>query len=231
MARLPAITRFADEILSARAGSHRVREASRYLSAHRTELSMFESVEHLAISTEDDIAPPGTTEEQMKAARALCHHLLTVRSVIARELWARQIFVGADVLDELLFWVLRETSEEPVHGALTWIRDSRSTRPGLLVFPIHSFGVLGAGLITPGRRSLSFINSRAGYAITPQTNGLVVRRGIGLGGQGGSAASDLGDDLVGGLAPDEGAGVVVPAFGPQVDGVDELGDAGEGAVA
>ena len=59
----------------------------------------------------------------------------------------------------------------------------------------------------------------------------MVRRGIDLGGQGGAAASDLGDDLLGGLAPDEGLGVLVPAFGPQVDGVDELADAGEGAVA
>ncbi len=32
-----------------------------------------------------------------------------------------------------------------------------------------------------------------------------------------SAASDLGDDLVGGLVPDVGLGVVVPAFDPGAD--------------
>ena len=39
---------------------------------------------------------------------------------------------------------------------------------------------------------------------------LVVRRGFGGVGQGGSASFDLGDDVVGGLGPDEGSGVVVP---------------------
>jgi len=39
---------------------------------------------------------------------------------------------------------------------------------------------------------------------------LVVRRGFGLVGQGGSAPFDFGDDLLGGLCPDEGFGVVVP---------------------
>ena len=39
---------------------------------------------------------------------------------------------------------------------------------------------------------------------------LVVRRGFGLVGEGSSASFDLGDDLFGGLGPDEGFGVVVP---------------------
>ena len=50
---------------------------------------------------------------------------------------------------------------------------------------------------------------------------LVVRRGFGLVGEGGSASADLGDDVVGGLAPYEGFGVVVPALGPHFDGLDE----------
>ena len=41
-------------------------------------------------------------------------------------------------------------------------------------------------------------------------NELVVRRGFGLVGEGGSASFDFGDDLFGGLGPDEGFGVVVP---------------------
>ena len=39
---------------------------------------------------------------------------------------------------------------------------------------------------------------------------LVVRRGFGLVGEGGSASSDFVDDLVRGLGPDERLGVVVP---------------------
>lgn len=63
------------------------------------------------------------------------------------------------------------------------------------------------------------------------TKALVVRRGFGLPVEGGSSTSDLVDDLVGGLGPDEGAGVLVPVVDPLVDGVGEVGDAGEDAVA
>jgi hypothetical protein len=45
----------------------------------------------------------------------------------------------------------------------------------------------------------------------------VLCRGLGLGGQGGSASGDLGHDLFGGLAPDEGLGAVAPVFGPELD--------------
>ena len=42
---------------------------------------------------------------------------------------------------------------------------------------------------------------------------LVVRRGFG---EGGSSSFDFGDDVVGGLGPGEGLGVVVPVLGPGV---------------
>ena len=47
--------------------------------------------------------------------------------------------------------------------------------------------------------------------------------------EGGSSAADFCDDLFGGLVPDEGLGVVVPVFG--LDGIDEVGHAGEHASA
>ncbi len=67
---------------------------------------------------------------------------------------------------------------------------------------------------------------KAGFALV----GLVVRRGFDLV-EGGSSAADFCDDLFGGLVPDEGLGVVVPVFGPDLDGIDEVGHAGEHASA
>ena len=49
---------------------------------------------------------------------------------------------------------------------------------------------------------------------------LVVRRGFG---EGGSSPFDFGDDVVGGLGPGEGLGVVAPVLGPSVDAVGEIG--------
>jgi len=57
-------------------------------------------------------------------------------------------------------------------------------------------------------------SAKAQYAPTAVVVALVVRLRIGLAGQGGSAAADLGDDVVGGGFPDEGLGVVVPVGSP-----------------
>jgi hypothetical protein len=61
--------------------------------------------------------------------------------------------------------------------------------------------------------------------------GVGSRRGSGVRVEGGSASADLVDDVVGGLGPDEGVGVVIPVVAPLVDGIGEFGDAGEDAVA
>ena len=71
----------------------------------------------------------------------------------------------------------------------------------------------------------------AGYGLrTPKNPVLVVRLRFDLV-QGGSAASDLGDDVLGGGFPDEWFGVGVPVFGPGGDGLAEVGDAGKHAAA
>ncbi len=89
-------------------------------------------------------------------------------------------------------------------------------------------GVAAAGAIAGD--SLGYeIGRRFGPAL--QASRLVVRRGFGDGGQCGSAPLDLGDDLLGGLGPDEGLGVVVPVFGPCLDALDENVDARERAAA
>lgn len=62
------------------------------------------------------------------------------------------------------------------------------------------------------------------------TTALVVRRGFDLV-ECGSSSADFGHDLLGGLVPYEGAGVVVPVFGPGLDGVDECGNTREAAAA
>jgi hypothetical protein len=48
-------------------------------------------------------------------------------------------------------------------------------------------------------------------------------------GEGGSASTNLVDDFVGCLVPDERLGVVVPVLGPELDRFDEGWDAGEDA--
>jgi Ser/Thr protein kinase RdoA (MazF antagonist) len=59
---------------------------------------------------------------------------------------------------------------------------------------------------------------------------LVPRRGFDLG-ECGPAAADFGDDFFGCFVPHVGLGVEVPVFGPVVDPVDQVPDAGEGSLA
>ena len=60
---------------------------------------------------------------------------------------------------------------------------------------------------------------------------LVVCRGFGDPVECGSSSLDFGDDFFGGFVPDERFRVLVPVFGPHLDGVDELVDAGEAVTA
>ena len=173
MIRLPAVRSLAESIRSTRRGRQTIATAADYLVQHRMELELFEDPEHLALSTDREYAPPGTSDALIRTAKALSHQIAVLRTAIGRELWARQIFVDAEILEELIFYVTREGhGSEPVTGVLEWIRDARATRPGLLIFPLHSLGVLGAGLLQPSRGRISFINHQRGYAVTPQTNNL-----------------------------------------------------------
>lgn len=173
MTRLPAIRKLAETIERDRSGKHSVASSAAYLLAHKAELDRFEDLEHLAISTDLEYALPGTDEVTIRMAKGLSYHILTIRSAVARELWSRQVFVDSDVLDELIFYVARAPqTTNIVTEVLTWIRDARVTRPGFMVFPLHSFGVLSAGLLTPSRGRISYVNPEYGYAVTPQTNSM-----------------------------------------------------------
>lgn len=173
MTRLPAVRSLAESIRSTRRGRRTVGDAADYLVQHRGDLGLFDDPEHLALSTDREYALPGTSDETIRTAQALSHQIITVRAALAQELWARQIFIDRQVLDELVFYVAREDQgPDPVAGVLQWIRDARATRPGLLIFPLHSLGVLGAGLLRRSRGRVAFVNAPRGYAVTPQTNGL-----------------------------------------------------------
>lgn len=173
MTRLPAVRRLADDIRTARRGKNSVGASADYLVDNRTKLMQFDNFEHLALCTEPEYALPNTTPEQLRDARPLSHHIVEVRAELARALWSRQFFVDTEVLDELIFYsALDANVADPVLAVLEWIRDSRATRPGLMIFPLHSFGVVGAGLLRPSVGRISFVNAAGGYALSPQTNNL-----------------------------------------------------------
>lgn len=170
MKRLPAIAGLADEIRGR--GKNRPGKSADYLVQHRTVLQTFPSVDVLAMYSDPEYAPSSASSDDIRAAKALVHHFLKVRSAIVRALWSREIFIGVEVIDELAFYSAQDGQvSDVILECLTRIRDGRLNRPGLIVFPVHSFGVLSAGLFYPLRRSqLSIINPDSGYALFPQSN-------------------------------------------------------------
>ena len=167
MRRFPAAKKLAKELSSKKTLRRQdVTQSIAYLHQHRTELEQYESIEHLALSAYGD--------QPSRSARALGKHIEAIRAVLARELWARRLFIGVTVLDDMLFYAARDAAvADPILEVLERIRDSGLHRPGLIIFPLHSFGVLGAGLLGPLRSTrYVYVNSSYDLALTPQTNSM-----------------------------------------------------------
>jgi hypothetical protein len=163
--KLPAPSTLATSILAvATSKGQTLQDSAAYLVSKALDLKKYQSVEHLVTAPED--AEP-------KLRKAAEHHLILLRAQLARELWARQLFIGVSVLDELLFRAVVEGSGCPVQRTLELIRDNQLHYPGFVVFPIHSFGVMGAGarhFFTPAR--IEFTSKAFGLVLAPQTNSI-----------------------------------------------------------
>jgi hypothetical protein len=164
--RLPGVRKLADDLRGqqTRAGKT-VDEAAAFLRDRRAQLQRFATTEDLGVAAYDD--PPD------RDARALVVHLEEIRNALIDELWARQIFIGPEVMDDLLFGAVADQATlDPVLAVLEYLRDRRANRPGMVLFGLHTFGILGAGLVRGGRR-VDFVHSGWGMAISAQTNNLV----------------------------------------------------------
>jgi hypothetical protein len=165
MRRLPSASKLAKELLATGSGKKKVGLSADYLLAHREDLKKYRTVEALVLSED-----PGA----QRLRSGVEYHLVQIRSVLARALWSRQLFIGVTVLDDLLFYAFAHSpAENPLESAIGSIRDHGLHHPGLIIYPVHSFGLLGAGFLhhfTDSR--LDYTSSSFGIALTPQTNSL-----------------------------------------------------------
>jgi len=163
--RLPALRPFAQQIRAGIQQKRLVGEYADWLTAQAASLSKWTDVEDVSTAAYDDVPD--------RHAKAICHHLMMVRAELAQQLWARHIFVGVSVLDELLFMTTKEGAADPVLATLEKLRYSTLDLQSLLIFPLQSYGVLAAGLLRPFRgASTAFISTPQRFVLTPQTNDL-----------------------------------------------------------
>jgi hypothetical protein len=151
---LPNLRRMAASVATAPAGKNStVADSVQYLSAHTIDLQQWQDVDEL-------VDEAFISEPPVAAAKATAHHISVIRGELARQLWSRQIFAGISLLDESLFAAAAAGEPDPILATLERIRDSELNRPGMIVFPLHSFGILAAGLLPLFRGNRIYLINR-----------------------------------------------------------------------
>ena len=107
-----------------------------------------------------------------KQANATEYHLLQVRACLARALWRHEVFIGIDMIDRVLFDLLiTRQGADFTSRFFDLIRKKTLHHPGFVLFPLHSFGVLGLGFYHFFKKNMvNMFLEDAGLAITAQTN-------------------------------------------------------------
>ncbi|SEM24777.1 hypothetical protein SAMN05443999_1175 [Roseovarius azorensis] len=168
-----------------------ISDAETYLGRKHNELSGFDTLEHLILEGED-ILESGTYG-------GLAHHLMAIRSALARALWKAEVYVGVSIIDELVFHAAKNNPGNIVQEVLSFLTTSRAGNPGFVLYPLHGFGI---GTETPfqsGRDSQTYLHFRSmAMCLAAQTNDfdstrrLVSSMASRLGVAGKIDASDLG---------------------------------------
>ena len=170
----PAVRRIANEVNAVKRGKQKIGEIAAILPAQLAKVPRVSDVGDLALLEVDpDYAEEtGRTEGDVKQARRVIRQIVIVREPILQALLNRQLFVAIDVLDVLVFEAARDGSSDIAFDVLKRIRDAQALRPGMLIFPVHSLGVLAAGLLQPAHTRISFFDQKAGLTLSPQTNSM-----------------------------------------------------------
>jgi hypothetical protein len=151
--------------------SKRINAASSFLLSRRAVLQRYSSLDDLAYDLAADPMPDDLD--------GLNHNMVLLRDRILAELRRHAVFIGASVVEELVFDVFKNCipGRSPLLDLFEVIRDSRLHEPGLLIYPLHSVGVLGLGFARAFARGVfgsnldvDFCIPEAGLVFSPQTN-------------------------------------------------------------
>lgn len=141
-------------------GSEKVPEAVAYLQRKRSDLRTFHDVEDLACAEPE--------------RKDLLHFFGILKSALAKTLWPKQFFIGSSILDELLFEALCDPNiSDPFQTVLSRIKAAGVHEPGIVLYPLHSFGILGFGFMQFLNSADAYIDlPEAGMCLTTQTNSI-----------------------------------------------------------
>ena len=134
-----------------------------YLTAQQDFLKQFSDIDDLVLLDE---------ESNERKVKAIQHHIWKTRAALARILWSHEVFIGIDVIDRLIFdLLLLGKGSDLVSEFFAVIQKKGLHREGFVLYPLHSFGLLGFGFLDLFEKaSVNMILGETGLAITAQTN-------------------------------------------------------------
>jgi hypothetical protein len=151
--------------LAMRSEVKKIQQSLLYLEKQASFIECYDDLDHFAF---------GAFQDDRSRAHSIEYHLCQLRTVVMRELWERQLFLSLNTIEQLLYLSLRKSPANPLQTFIQVLFDNGLHHPGFVLYPLHSFGFLAAGLFSSfKRRSQPRIDlSSAGIALTPQTNSL-----------------------------------------------------------
>jgi hypothetical protein len=161
----------ATSVLVAETKSKRVSNSANFLTGRKNVLTKYESFDDFVY----DLAGDPLAAE----LAGLEHHMAVVRNGVLNVLRKNAIFIGSSVIEELVFEAFKNVSgaKQPLALLYEIVRDAGLHEPGLLIFPLHSTGILGFGFARALARGLhygdletEFVVPEAGLLFSPQTN-------------------------------------------------------------
>jgi hypothetical protein len=158
-------------IIDEKIQSRDIKKSFDYLIRNRSALKEYKNIEDFALRDEEYTTKTNVDEKILKGCE---YHLLKLRARLHTEFRSRNLFIGTSVLDEVLFQTFSKSkTDNPLIEALEVIRDAGVLHPGIVVYPLHSLGVIGGGLLRSyTQSSIEFFVPDIGLIVTPQTNSI-----------------------------------------------------------
>lgn len=129
----------ANKVLKQKIETKIVRTSLAFLLSRRAVFSSFNTLEDFFLYPSDP--PPADFVGLQKHLGIVCEKFQNV-------LYRHEVFIGASVLDDIVFGMIRSSGvTDPIMSSLILIRSVGISKPGLLLYPLHSFGLLGVGLL------------------------------------------------------------------------------------
>lgn len=140
----------------------KLKQSDDFLKTKHNLLAQFESVDDL-VTDESKL----TVEDNA----AIQHHILQLRSAMARKLWANGYFIGRSLLDDYILHASKTGGGDVPTRVIAGLAADGADRPGFVLYPLTGFGMEMPPIFAKDSSLRSEAVFRAaGFAVTTQSN-------------------------------------------------------------